>query len=185
MAALALHPPRRRRCVPTSGGPMAYIPRSAQRRIRLAHAELAHATCGTIRLKLLKIGALVRISAWRIEIAMSSAAPAANAWRLAACRIQVVFEKEAGPISPTWNMGPVVARLPAREHEQKGGPIARCWRCRAHLPHVEPLALPVSASPPKFSARARSTNRRMASGRDGRGSGCRAIHASSAASWGG
>jgi hypothetical protein len=32
---------------------------------------------------LLKIGALVRISARRIKIAMASAAPAANVWRLA------------------------------------------------------------------------------------------------------
>ncbi len=66
---------------------MAYVLIAALRRIGLAHTELAHATCGTIRLKLLKIGALVRISARRIKIAMASAAPAANAWRLAASRI--------------------------------------------------------------------------------------------------
>jgi hypothetical protein len=34
----------------------------ALRRIGLAHSQFADATCGTIRLKLLKIGALVRIS---------------------------------------------------------------------------------------------------------------------------
>jgi hypothetical protein len=67
---------------------MAYVLVAALRRIGLAHTELANATCGTIRLKLLKIGALVRISARRIKIAMASATPAANAWRLAACRIQ-------------------------------------------------------------------------------------------------
>lgn len=75
---------------------MAYVLVAALRRIGLAHTELATATCGTIRLKLLKIGALVRISARRIKIAMASAAPAANAWRLAATRIQA-----AARASPT------------------------------------------------------------------------------------
>jgi hypothetical protein len=40
------------------------------------------------------------------------------------------MKKEAGPISPTWNMGPVNARLPASEREQKGGPIAAARRAR-------------------------------------------------------
>lgn len=35
----------------------------ALRRIGLCHADFAEATCGTIRLKFLKIGALVRVSA--------------------------------------------------------------------------------------------------------------------------
>ena len=39
---------------------MAYVLMCAVRRIGLAGTELARATCGTIRLKLLKIGALVR-----------------------------------------------------------------------------------------------------------------------------
>jgi hypothetical protein len=38
---------------------------SALRRIGLADTRLADATCGTIRLKLLKIGALVKISVRR------------------------------------------------------------------------------------------------------------------------
>ncbi|MBT9288549.1 IS1380 family transposase [Prosthecodimorpha staleyi] len=66
---------------------MAYVLVATLRRIGLAHTELATATCGTIRLRLLKIGALVRISARRIKIARASTAPAANAWRLAATRI--------------------------------------------------------------------------------------------------
>ena len=45
------------------------------RRIGLAGTELANATCGTIRLKLLKIGALVRISVRRVSVAMASACP--------------------------------------------------------------------------------------------------------------
>ena len=41
---------------------MAYVLLSALRRIALKHTQFAKATCGTIRLKLLKIGALVRVS---------------------------------------------------------------------------------------------------------------------------
>ena len=54
---------------------MAYVLLCALRRIGLAHTQFATATCGTIRLKLLKIGALVRVSARRIKIAMASACP--------------------------------------------------------------------------------------------------------------
>jgi hypothetical protein len=46
------------------------------RRIGLQGTTLANATCGTIRLKLLKVGALVRISVRRNRFAMASACPA-------------------------------------------------------------------------------------------------------------
>ena len=65
----------------------AYVLIEAVQRIALAHTELAHASCGTIRLKLLKIGALVRISARRVKVAMASACPAAAEWRLAHARL--------------------------------------------------------------------------------------------------
>jgi hypothetical protein len=51
---------------------MAYVLICALRRIGLQHTQFARATCGTIRLALLKIGALVRISHRRIKIAMAS-----------------------------------------------------------------------------------------------------------------
>ena len=54
---------------------MAYVLLCALRRIALKHTRFAKATCGTIRLKLLKIGALVRISVRRITIAMASGCP--------------------------------------------------------------------------------------------------------------
>lgn len=54
---------------------MAYVLISALRRIALAGTELARATCGTIRLKLLKIGAQVTVSARRVRIACASAFP--------------------------------------------------------------------------------------------------------------
>jgi hypothetical protein len=42
----------------------------------LAGTELANATAGTIRLKLLKIGAVVTVSVRRIKLAFASACPA-------------------------------------------------------------------------------------------------------------
>jgi hypothetical protein len=54
---------------------MAYVLLCALRRIGLAHTQFAQATCATIRLKLLKIGALVRVSVRRIKFAMASACP--------------------------------------------------------------------------------------------------------------
>jgi hypothetical protein len=54
---------------------MAYVLIAAFRRIGLAHTQFARASCGTIRLKLLKIGALVRTSVRRIKLAMPSAFP--------------------------------------------------------------------------------------------------------------
>jgi hypothetical protein len=53
----------------------AYVLLDALRRLGLRHTQLATATCGTMRLKLLKIGAQVRISVRRVKIAMASACP--------------------------------------------------------------------------------------------------------------
>jgi hypothetical protein len=53
----------------------AYVLLDALRRLGLRHTQLACATCGSIRLKLLKIGAQVRKSVRRIKIAMASACP--------------------------------------------------------------------------------------------------------------
>jgi hypothetical protein len=65
----------------------AYVLLCAIRRIGLAHTQFAEATCGTIRLKLLKLAGLVRISARRIKFAFPSACPYADQWRLAAARL--------------------------------------------------------------------------------------------------
>jgi hypothetical protein len=48
---------------------------TALRRMALAGTELGQATAGTIRLKLLKLGALVTVSVRRIKIAIASACP--------------------------------------------------------------------------------------------------------------
>jgi len=65
----------------------AYVLLCAVRRIGLQHTPFANASCGTIRLKLLKIGALVRVSVRRIKIAMASSCPAAEVWGCAAVRL--------------------------------------------------------------------------------------------------
>jgi DDE family transposase len=65
----------------------AYVLLCAVRRIGLHHTPFANASCGTIRLKLLKIGALVRVSVRRIKIAMASSCPAAQVWGCAAARL--------------------------------------------------------------------------------------------------
>jgi Transposase DDE domain group 1 len=76
---------------------MAYVLLCALRRIALHDTDLAQATCGTIRLKLLKIGAVVRISARRIRIAMASACPAARVWGLACVRLAPAALARASP----------------------------------------------------------------------------------------
>jgi hypothetical protein len=67
---------------------MAYVLLCALRRIGLAHTQFAQATCGTIRLKLLKLGALVRISVRRIKVAMASACPFQHEFSLAHARLR-------------------------------------------------------------------------------------------------
>ena len=61
----------------------AYVLLEALRRIGLRHTQFANATCGTIRLKLLKIGAQVRTSVRRIKVAMASACPYRDEYHLA------------------------------------------------------------------------------------------------------
>jgi hypothetical protein len=69
---------------------IAYALVCALRRIALPHTQFADATCGTIRLKLLKIGALVRVSVRRIKIAMASGCPYQNEFALAHLRLTAV-----------------------------------------------------------------------------------------------
>jgi hypothetical protein len=61
----------------------AYVLLEALRRIGLRHTQFAVATCATIRLKLLKIGAQVRKSVRRIKVAMASACPYQAEYHLA------------------------------------------------------------------------------------------------------
>lgn len=76
---------------------MAYVLLCALRRIGLHGTDFERATCGTIRLKFLKIGALVRISVRRIKIAMASACPLARDWGRAALRLAIAALARASP----------------------------------------------------------------------------------------
>jgi Transposase DDE domain group 1 len=67
---------------------MAYVLLCALRRIALAGTQLAAATCGTIRLKLLKIGAQVTVSVRRVKFALASACPFKDIFAAACGRLR-------------------------------------------------------------------------------------------------
>jgi len=60
---------------------IAYVLLEALRRLGLAGTELAEAQCQTIRLKLLKIGALVRVTVRKVWVKLSSGCPYAEVFR--------------------------------------------------------------------------------------------------------
>ena len=66
---------------------LAYLLVNQLRRVALGGTELAAATCGNIRLKLFKIGALVRVSVRRVSVSLSAAWPRAALLELAAARL--------------------------------------------------------------------------------------------------
>lgn len=66
----------------------AYVLMTAMRRLGLRHTELENASPGTIRLKLLKIGALVTVSVRRVKVAIASAFPRKDVFALAHCRLR-------------------------------------------------------------------------------------------------
>ena len=61
----------------------AYVLVEGLRRAALQHTSLARATVGSIRLKLLKIGAHLTLSVRRIKVAMASGCPYQKEFRLA------------------------------------------------------------------------------------------------------
>ena len=68
----------------------AYVVLAALRRIGLGGTALARATCGTIRLKLLKIGALITKSVRRVKIAFASSCPHQAIFAIAHHRLRCV-----------------------------------------------------------------------------------------------
>src|SRR5512135_2027551 len=60
---------------------IAYVVLNALRRLGLAGTELAEAQCQTIRLKLLKIGALVRVTVRKVWVGLASSCPYAEVFR--------------------------------------------------------------------------------------------------------
>lgn len=67
----------------------AYVLMCAVRRIGLAGTKFERATCGTIRLQLLKIGALVTISVRRVKLAFATACPARDVFETACRRLRL------------------------------------------------------------------------------------------------
>src|SRR5262249_50653214 len=78
-------------------GSLVYVLMGAGRRVGLGHTAFVKASCGTIRLKLLKIGALVQTSVRRIKIAMASGCPAIATWSIAALRLNAAARARASP----------------------------------------------------------------------------------------
>ena len=66
---------------------LAYVLMCAVRRIGLAGTKLERATCGTIRLVLLKLGTRVTISVRRVKLAFASRSPVAGLFAIAARRL--------------------------------------------------------------------------------------------------
>ena len=66
---------------------LAYVLVTALRRLALEGTELAQATAGTIRLKLLKLGAQVTVSVRRIKVAIASACPLKSVFAAAQRRL--------------------------------------------------------------------------------------------------
>src|SRR3954453_11556707 len=60
---------------------IAYVLLESLRRLGLASTEMAEAQCQTIRLKLLKIGALVRVTVRKVWVKLSSGSPYAGVFR--------------------------------------------------------------------------------------------------------
>jgi hypothetical protein len=69
---------------------LAYVLLQTLRRVALSGSELATAQCGTIRLKLLKIGAQVRVTARKVWISLSSAYPYADLFAAVVAALQAV-----------------------------------------------------------------------------------------------
>lgn len=65
----------------------AYVLVETLRRLGLRHTRLENATCGSIRRKLLKLGARVKLSVRRITVSMTSGCPYQNEFALAHTRI--------------------------------------------------------------------------------------------------
>ncbi len=69
---------------------LAYLLVNQLRRVGLAGTKLAQATCGTIRLRLFKIGAVVRVTARRVWVQLSSAYPLQELFAAVSQRLRLV-----------------------------------------------------------------------------------------------
>lgn len=75
----------------------AYILLCALRRLGLKGTDLAHAQCATIRVRLLKLSAQVRVSVRRVWIAFSKRFPAQGLFLSAPCNVQASAALPSAP----------------------------------------------------------------------------------------
>jgi hypothetical protein len=75
---------------------LAYVLLEALRRLGLAGTEMAEAQCQTIRLKLLKIGALVRVTVRKVWVSLASSCPYAATFRRVHARLSGLSPPLAG-----------------------------------------------------------------------------------------
>ncbi len=69
---------------------VAYLLMEALRRLGLKETDLAQAQCSTIRLKLLKIGALIRVTVRKVWVSMAGGYPYAQRWAGIWSRLQLI-----------------------------------------------------------------------------------------------
>jgi hypothetical protein len=62
---------------------LAYVMVNTLRRVALAGTEMARAQCATVRLKLLKIGAQVKVTVRKVWVALAESCPWINTWKTA------------------------------------------------------------------------------------------------------
>jgi hypothetical protein len=67
---------------------VAYLLMQALRRLGLQGTEMAKAQCTTLRLKLWKIGALIRMTVWKVWVSMAAGYPYAGLFRRVYARLQ-------------------------------------------------------------------------------------------------
>jgi len=108
---------------------MAYVLLCALRRIGLAHTRFAAASCGSIRLALLRIGALITVSCRRIKLAMASGCPYQDDFRQARVLLAAALTKQTAHSSP---FQPAIADHSARSRRPPGQAQRRRRRQRDH-----------------------------------------------------
>jgi hypothetical protein len=69
---------------------VAYLLMAALRRLGLKGTELASAQCATLRLKLLKIGALIRVTARKVWVSMAGGYPYPELWARVLAQLQAI-----------------------------------------------------------------------------------------------
>jgi len=74
---------------------LAYVLVSALRRVGLADTSMARSRCDTIRLRLLKIGAAVKLSVRRVTVSLASGYPLQSLFRKVLCRLTAAAERRA------------------------------------------------------------------------------------------